>query len=51
LEEIILKKSLEYYNLKLRMSINKELFDEGIISFDIFDKINKKLYKKMSDEK
>lgn len=36
--------------LKLKMSINKDLYDEGVISFDIFDKMQKTLLKKMDDK-
>lgn len=37
----------EYLILKLRMSFNKELYESKIISFDIYNKMQKKLMKKM----
>lgn len=37
----------EYFILKLRMIFNKELFENKIISFDIYNKMQKLLSKKM----
>ncbi len=37
----------EYQVLNLRMLFNKELYDEKIITFDIFDRMQKLLMKKM----
>lgn len=37
----------EYLILKLRMFINKELYEEKIITFDVFSKMQKLLIKKM----
>lgn len=45
------KKTFEDCIIKLRMSFNKDLYDEGVIDFDIFDKMQKKLERKSSDEK
>lgn len=38
----------EYLILKLRMIFNKELFEEKLISFDIYNKMQKLLIKKMN---
>ena len=37
----------EYLILKLRMSFNKDLFEKKIISFDIYNRMQKLLTKKM----
>lgn len=37
----------EYLILKLRMMFNKDLFEEKIISFDIYNRMQKLLTKKM----
>ena len=37
----------EYLFLKLRMIFNKELFESKIISFDIYNKMQKLLVKRM----
>ena len=37
----------EYLMLKLRMLFNKDLFDEKIIDYDIYNKMQKNLLKKM----
>ena len=37
----------EYLILKLRMIFNKELFESKIISFDIYNKMQKLLVKRM----
>ena len=37
----------EYLILKLRMSFNKNLFEKKIISFDIYNRMQKFLSKKM----
>ena len=37
----------EYLILKLRMSFNKDLFEKKIISFDIYNRMQKFLSKKM----
>lgn len=37
----------EYLMLKLRMLFNKDLFDEKIIDYDIYNKMQKYLLKKM----
>ncbi len=37
----------EYLVLKYRMSLNKDLFEKKIISFDIYNKMQKLLIKKM----
>lgn len=37
----------EYLMLKLRMLFNKDLFDEKIIDYDIYNKMQKYLIKKM----
>jgi len=37
----------EYLILNLRMSFNKDLFEEKIISFDIYNRMQKLLTKKM----
>lgn len=37
----------EYLILKLRMSFNKDLLDKKIISFDIYNKMQKLLIQKM----
>lgn len=37
----------EYLILKLRMTFNKELFQKKIISFDVYNKMQKLLIKKM----
>ncbi len=38
----------EYLILKLRMSFNKDLLESKIISFDIYNKMQKLLTKKMN---
>lgn len=38
----------EYQILNLRMILNKELYEEKIISFDIFEKMQKLLLQKMA---
>ena len=38
----------EYQMLNLRMIFNQELYDEKIITFDIFDRMQKLLMKKMN---
>lgn len=38
----------EYQILNLRMLLNKELYEKEIITFDIFDKMEKLLIKKMN---
>ncbi len=38
----------EYQILNLRMLLNKELYEKKIITFDIFDKMEKLLIKKMN---
>ncbi len=37
----------EYLILKLRMSFNKDLYEKKIINFDIYNKMQKLLLKKM----
>ena len=37
----------EYLILKLRMSLNKDLLEKKLISFDIYNKMQKLLMKKM----
>ncbi|MDO4376207.1 MAG: hypothetical protein Q4C33_03430 [bacterium] len=37
----------EYLILKLRMTFNKELFENKIITFDVYNKMQKLLTKKM----
>ena len=37
----------EYLILKLRMSLNKDLLEKKLISFDIYNKMQKLLIKKM----
>lgn len=37
----------EYLILKLRMFINKELYEEKMITFDVFSRMQKLLIKKM----
>ena len=37
----------EYLILKLRMSLNKDLLENKLISFDIYNKMQKLLMKKM----
>ena len=38
----------EYLILKLRMSLNKDLLEKKLISFDIYNKMQKLLMKKMN---
>lgn len=38
----------EYFILQLRMSFNKELYQKKIISFDVYNKMQKLLIKKMN---
>lgn len=37
----------EYLLLQLRMSFNKSLFEEKVISFDIYNRMQKSLIRKM----
>lgn len=40
------KKSIDYLLIKLKQEINKELFDDGVIDFEIFNNMNNYLEKK-----
>ena len=44
------KERLEYFIVKLKMSINKDLYDKKIIDFDIFNNMQKKMIKKIDEE-
>lgn len=38
----------EYYILEMKLSLNKELFEQSIISYEIFDEMQKFIIRKMS---